>query len=72
MSDVKPARLWYFYVTDMLGFCDKVMTFTAGLIHGYLGIDQDTLWSLIKTDIPALHALHALLLAINPPLTDSP
>ena len=121
MSDVKAARLWYFYVADMLGFCDKVMTFTAGLsmqefvadamrfdttvrnieligeaathvpdavrsahpeipwrlviatrnqlIHGYLGIDPDTLWSLIETNIPTLHVL---LLAIKPPLTDSP
>ncbi|MEI6706766.1 MAG: DUF86 domain-containing protein [Methylococcales bacterium] len=24
------------------------------LIHGYLGIDNDTLWSIIKTDIPEL------------------
>jgi uncharacterized protein with HEPN domain len=24
------------------------------LIHGYLGIDNDTLWSLISTDVPAL------------------
>ncbi|SJM94941.1 DUF86 domain-containing protein [Crenothrix polyspora] len=24
------------------------------LIHGYLGIDNDTLWSIIETDIPAL------------------
>ncbi|OYY93947.1 MAG: nucleotidyltransferase [Hydrogenophilales bacterium 28-61-23] len=24
------------------------------LIHGYLGIDNDTLWSVIKSDIPAL------------------
>lgn len=24
------------------------------LIHGYLGIDNDTLWSLIGSDIPAL------------------
>ena len=24
------------------------------LIHGYLGIDNDTLWSIIKTDVPAL------------------
>jgi len=24
------------------------------LIHGYLGIDNDTLWSLIRGDIPAL------------------
>ncbi|MDO9404490.1 MAG: DUF86 domain-containing protein [Polaromonas sp.] len=30
------------------------------LIHGYLGIDNDTLWSLIQTDVPALRAcLHA-------------
>ncbi|MBE0623239.1 MAG: DUF86 domain-containing protein [Burkholderiales bacterium] len=26
------------------------------LIHGYLGIDNDTLWSTIRTDIPALLA----------------
>jgi uncharacterized protein with HEPN domain len=24
------------------------------LIHGYLGIDNDTLWSIIRQDIPAL------------------
>jgi uncharacterized protein with HEPN domain len=24
------------------------------LIHGYLGIDDDTLWSIITEDIPAL------------------
>lgn len=24
------------------------------LIHGYLGIDNDTLWSIIQTDTPAL------------------
>ncbi len=24
------------------------------LIHGYLGIDEDTLWSIIQDDIPAL------------------
>jgi len=31
------------------------------LIHGYLGIDNDTLWSIIQTDIPALlHNLYAL------------
>ena len=24
------------------------------LIHGYLGIDNDTVWSIIKTDIPVL------------------
>jgi uncharacterized protein with HEPN domain len=24
------------------------------LIRGYLGIDNDTLWSIVETDIPAL------------------
>ena len=24
------------------------------LIHGYLGIDNETLWSIVETDIPAL------------------
>jgi uncharacterized protein with HEPN domain len=24
------------------------------LIHGYLGLDNDTLWSIIQTDVPAL------------------
>jgi len=24
------------------------------LIHGYLGIDNDTLWSIITSDVPAL------------------
>ena len=24
------------------------------LIHGYLGIDSDTLWSIIQDDVPAL------------------
>jgi len=24
------------------------------LIHGYLGIDNDTLWSIIRTDVPDL------------------
>lgn len=24
------------------------------LIHGYLGIDNDTLWSIVETDIPTL------------------
>ncbi|MGV6858917.1 MAG: HepT-like ribonuclease domain-containing protein [bacterium] len=26
------------------------------LIHGYLGIDDDTIWSIVKTDIPSLLA----------------
>jgi uncharacterized protein with HEPN domain len=24
------------------------------LIHGYLGIDDDTLWSIVVSDVPAL------------------
>jgi uncharacterized protein with HEPN domain len=24
------------------------------LIHGYLGIDNDTLWSIVRDDLPAL------------------
>ena len=24
------------------------------LIHGYLGIDNDTLWSIIRSDVPVL------------------
>lgn len=31
------------------------------LIHAYLGLDNDTLWSIVQDDIPALiTALHAL------------
>ena len=31
------------------------------LIHGYLGIDNDTLWSIIQDDLPGLlHQLKAL------------
>ena len=26
------------------------------LIHGYLGIDTDTLWSIIRSDVPAVLA----------------
>ena len=34
------------------------------LIHGYLGIDNDTLWSIVVTDLPApLPALQAVRLA---------
>lgn len=36
------------------------------LIHGYLGIDNDTLWSIIQTDIPPLLAkLRALREAVQ-------
>ena len=105
MSDA-PAREWRFYLDDMMGFAEKVISYSDGLnqadfvasglnydatvrnleligeaatnvpeeirqqysqipwrmviatrnrlIHGYLGIDADTLWSIIQTDIPAL------------------
>ncbi len=106
MSDPKDAREWRFYITDMIEFCERVLSFTQGisreefvtdpmcydatvrnieligeaathvpasirknaesipwrmviatrnqLIHGYAGIDDDVLWSIIETDIPAL------------------
>lgn len=51
------SREWRFYLDDMLIFCGKVIAYTEGLdrlIHGYLGIDNDTLWSIIRGDIPEL------------------
>jgi uncharacterized protein with HEPN domain len=105
MSDA-PQREWRFYLDDMIGFAEKVVSYTHGLdqdafissglnydatvrnleligeaathvpdeirqsnpqiswrliiatrnrlIHGYLGIDNDTLWSIIRSDIPSL------------------
>ena len=99
-------REWWFYVSDMIGFCEKVLAFTHGLqqeqfvadamrfdatvrnleligeaashipqklrnahpavpwrmliatrnqlIHGYLGLDNDILWSIVQTDVPVL------------------
>jgi uncharacterized protein with HEPN domain len=107
MCDEAP-REWRFYVDDMIGFCERVIEYTAGLdasrftgdrlrydatlrnleligeaagrvpeairsahpeipwrlviatrnrlIHGYLGIDNDTVWSIIRDDIPPLLA----------------
>lgn len=106
MSKADIPREWRFYIDDMIGFCEKVLTFTQGiqqaqfqsdamrfdatvrnieligeaathipdavrqaipqipwrmviatrnqLIHGYAGLDNDTLWSLIEVDVPAL------------------
>lgn len=103
-----PQRAWRFYVDDMIGFAENVLTYTAGLdqagfeksrlhydatvrnleligeaaghiplhvrefapqipwrlivatrnrlIHGYLGIDNDTLWSVVCDNIPSLLA----------------
>jgi len=100
------VREWRFYLDDMIGFSERVLSYTEGfdqqhfidsglnydatlrnleligeaathipdsvrqsnpkipwrmiiathnrLIQGYLGIDNDTLWSIIQTDIPAL------------------
>lgn len=114
MSEAAPSRAWRFYAEDMLGFCDKVLAYTAGLdrasfgaepmrydatlrnleligeaathipaevrasvsavpwrmvialrnrlIHAYLGIDDDTLWSIVRDDLPALRTALAALL----------
>ena len=32
----------------------KIIATRNRLIHGYLGIDQDTLWSIIQDDVPQL------------------
>lgn len=105
MSDTG-KREWRFYLEDMIGFAEKVLSYTNGLdqagfvanelvydatlrnleligetatripeevredhsdipwriiiatrnrlIHGYLGIDDDTLWSIIRDDVPGL------------------
>ncbi|MEQ1592360.1 MAG: DUF86 domain-containing protein [Thiobacillaceae bacterium] len=43
------------------------------LIHGYLGVDNDILWSIIQTDIPALlHNLQALKTAADEGLIPAP
>lgn len=99
-------RAWHFYLDDMIGFAEKVLTYTDGLdqaafvasglnfdatlrnleligeaathipqtvrqahaeipwrmivatrnrlIHGYLGIDDDTVWSIVQEEVPRL------------------
>ncbi|MGH6609429.1 MAG: HepT-like ribonuclease domain-containing protein [Burkholderiaceae bacterium] len=37
------------------------------LIHGYLGVDDDTLWSIVHDDLPPLQAALARLLAQEDP-----
>ncbi len=32
----------------------QIIAMRNRLIHGYLGIDDDTLWSIIQSDLPAL------------------
>ena len=60
MSESVVPREWRFYIDDMIGFCERVQRFTTGIdhsqFHGYLGIDNDTLWSIVQTDIPVLLA----------------
>jgi uncharacterized protein with HEPN domain len=116
MSSDQTDREWRFYVEDMIGFCQRVQSFTNGigredflvepmrydatvrnieligeaathvplsirqraenipwrmviatrnqLIHGYAGIDDDVLWSIIQTDVPnLLVSLRAFLIA---------
>ncbi len=36
------------------------------LIHAYLGIDDDTIWSIVRDDVPALHGELCRLLAARP------
>jgi uncharacterized protein with HEPN domain len=31
MSDLHLSRAWRFYLDDMIGFCQKVIAFTAGI-----------------------------------------
>lgn len=31
MSDAGPAREWRFYVDDMIGFAEKVLSYTEGM-----------------------------------------
>jgi len=102
------SREWRFYLDDMIGFAEKVLSYSQGfdqpgfvasglhydaalrnleligeaathvpeeirvahpqipwrlviatrnrLIHGYLGIDDDVLWTIIEQDVPALLA----------------
>lgn len=35
----------------------RVIATRNRLIHGYLGIDDDTLWSIVTSDVPALIAV---------------
>jgi uncharacterized protein with HEPN domain len=115
MSDAAVPREWRFYVSDMISFCDKALSYTTGLdrstfgadpmrydatlrnieligeaathvpesvraaapdvpwrmviaarnrlIHGYLGIDDDTLWSIVSDDLVPLRAALERLLA---------
>jgi len=106
MSEQDLKREWRFYIEDMIGFGEKVLSYTEGLdqagflshnltydatlrnleligeaatrvpekvrqrhsevpwrliiatrnrlIHAYLGIDEDTVWSIIQENVPEL------------------
>ncbi|WGI26602.1 DUF86 domain-containing protein [Halomonas alkaliantarctica] len=106
MSEKGLEREWRFYIDDMIGFAEKVLSYTEGLdqvgflshdltydatlrnleligeaatripdevrqqyphvpwrliiatrnrlIHAYLGIDEDTVWSIIQDNVPEL------------------
>lgn len=44
----------------------QIISMRNRLIHGYLGIDNDTLWSIIQDDVPVLlNALLALKKAVD-------
>lgn len=58
-------REWRFYLDDMIAFAERVQAYPQipwrmiiatrnRLIHGYLGIDNDTLWSIVETEIAEL------------------
>ena len=118
MSEGALQREWRFYISDMIGFCERILAFTKGtgrtefpgdamrydatvrnielvgeaathvpesvrrdhpeipwrmviatrnqLIHGYVGIDDDVLWSIVQTDIPTLLASLRLLKTQEP------
>lgn len=106
MSDAGRQREWRCFIEDMIGFCERVLSYTDGLdrkafvantlvydaslrnieligeaatrvpdsirvqypeipwrsivgirnriIHAYLGVDDDIIWSVIREDIPLL------------------
>lgn len=123
MSEPQQKREWRFYIDDMIGFGEKVLSYTAGmdqsdfinhdltydatlrnleligeaatrvpvevrhqyplvpwrlviatrnrLIHAYLGIDEDTIWSIIQENVPELLELLETIRSENPKVTHS-
>lgn len=78
VSDASLPLEWRFYVEDMVDFCAKVSRYAQGLdrssvvalrdqlIHGYLGVDDDTLWSIVRDDLAPLREALTRLLAARP------